>query len=156
MNEEKIRQMIQDELKRQSTYGDPTILPHDHDGNNSPSILAPTFTYIGFVPYTIDATLERALPKGWTITYFGSGTYQINHNLWTRQRVKFYSFIADATQSTNEKVAPVISSFPDVVSISWFRCTDGTAVDTSFNFQLTIINTLIKNPVTYDIKNTGV
>jgi len=121
-------------------YGVSKVPLHYHNGVDSPVIIRPDVTYIGFVPYEppYDTTTayQFVLPGGWSAVRNGTGDYTITHNLGLASNINFYSVVAQATQSTNEKVASVLSMFENTFDLLWFRCTDGVAVNTSFTFQL--------------------
>lgn len=151
-NEQQIRQIIREEIQAQdirSRFGLQSIPYHTHDGTDAPFAWAPYQSYIGFVPSDgdINSILGSFLPQGWNLSTSGTGVYTIVHNLGTN----LYAFVADASQSTNEKVAPVVA--PDAVgnqlTISWFRCTDGTGQNTSFTFILTSIGNINSIPPAY-------
>lgn len=79
------------------------------------------------------------IPKGWTISYGGTGEYTITHNLNTL----FYTCIASAAQSSNAFAIPIIETFANEVTFTWgggmLGDTEFSRQDTGFFFQLTTI-----------------
>lgn len=128
--------MVRDELRNSRTKGQFSLqnIPiHYHNGVDSTPVFSPTLAYAGHVAYedTFTGSGQFFLPTGWTATQQSTGSYLITHNLGTA----LYSFVASATQSTNEKVFPVINPFNDSVEVNWFDI-NGAFTDTSFNFVL--------------------
>lgn len=109
---------------------------HVHNNIDAPFVYLPYQIYFGVFPYDADAggDIESILPNGWTIETQGTGEYVINHNLGNAT----YSFVATASQSLNNKAFPVIDCFQNQIGIVWFN-ENGTAVDTSFNFMLVLL-----------------
>lgn len=143
MNEQQIRQLIQQEIRgneSRSRFGIQSVPYHVHNNIDAPTVFTPYGLYAGFVPSDGDANsiLGCFLPSGWTLSTSSTGVYTVVHNLGT----SLYAVVADASQSTNEKVAPVVA--PDQTgnqfTISWFRCSDGTGQDTSFTFIVMQVN----------------
>ncbi len=135
MDEQKIRQMIRQEISKSDgggRFGLKNIPHHTHNGIDSLPVFTPIFSYAGGVAY--DAS-NNVLPKGWTATHDATGDYTVVHNLGTF----LYGVVAIAAQSTNEIVIPIVSTFQNEFSISWFDTSD-TRQNTSFNFVLTQIN----------------
>lgn len=141
LDENKIRAMIQEEIRRNESagrFGFRNIPNHTHNGIDSVPVNAPTLSYAAYVPYDAgaDPLLGYMLPSGWTVVRQSAGSYLITHNLNTN----LYSIVACAVQSTNEKVACVINPFSSAFEVNWFKLSDNSAADTSFNFTLTQIN----------------
>lgn len=142
LTEQEVRAIIQQELRSNaasSRFQVKSIDQHKHNNIDSPATFTPILTYIGFVPSdgNINGGLEYILPKGWTLTYNGTGEYTLTHNLGTM----LYSVVATPTQSTNTVDAAVISPFTNSVDINWFLSDAAiTPQDTSFFFILTQIN----------------
>lgn len=110
---------------------------HVHNNTDAPFVFLPYQIYGGFVPYDgdVNGVLEAILPRGWTVTYNGAGSYSIFHNLGTFN----YIVVATASQSTNVVVACVSESFENQVDFNWFD-TSSANQDTSFNFILILLN----------------
>lgn len=139
--------------KEQNQYGVPKVAYHVHNGIDSPVLVPLSITYIGFVPYDpTDDTLPYALPAGWSVAHLATGVYEITHNLGNTSDVNFYSFVADATQSTNQVCSPVISMFDNLVYAIWFDNADAP-VDTSFTFNLTTGNNKLPIQPRYITRN---
>ncbi len=143
MNEQQIRQLIQQEIRGNETrsrFGIQSVPYHIHNNVDAPTVFTPYGLYAGFVPSDgdVNSILGCFLPSGWTLSTSSTGVYTIVHNLGTN----VYAVVADASQSTNEKVAPVVASDQtgSQFTISWFRCSDGTSQDTSFTFILMQVN----------------
>jgi len=121
-------------------YGVSKVPLHYHNGIDSPQLIRPDVTYIGFVPYEPPydntATLQLVLPGGWTYERAATGQYTVTHNLGNASDINFYSVITQPVQSTNEKCVSVVSMFENTFDVFWFKISDGTAVNTSFTFQL--------------------
>lgn len=153
MDENKIRQMMQEEIRKSNSsgrFGIQSIPHHTHNGVDSLPVYSPTYSFVGFVPYdTTDSSLGFFIPKGWSVANDSTGNYQIFHNLGTQ----LYSFVADTTQGTGDKVSCVVSPFNDQVEINWYKTSDGSAVDVSFNFILTQINNRNVSKQTYSAQN---
>lgn len=124
---------------------------HIHNNIDAPYVFLPYQIYGGFVPYDgdVNGILESILPQGWKVVYNGTGDYSIVHNLGTL----VYSFVANATQSTNQIVTPVVSTFTDELQVIWFDSA-GAEQDTSFNFILLVLENNTANFPTYDTNNT--
>lgn len=160
MDENRIRQIIQEEINGymdRQQYNFSRIPSHEHNGIDSPVLIAPTISYIGFVPYMADPLLEYILPANWSVRYDSTGFYTIIHNLGKISENNFYTVTTNATQSTGVIVVPVISMFENEVTIAWFDSTLGTLglkpVDTSFNFILTTGNNKSPLKVGYITRN---
>lgn len=135
-----IEKMIRAEIRRnenRSQFSLQNSVLHTHNGLDSKPIFSPTIPYAGHVAYedTFTGSGQFFLPVGWTATQQSTGSYLITHNLGTL----LYSFVASATQSTNEKVFPVVNPFDDAVEVNWFDI-NGAFTDTSFNFVLVQVN----------------
>lgn len=139
-----------------TSYGVAKVPLHYHNGIDSPTLIQPAVSYIGFVPYMEDPLLQYALPGGWEIIYQGLGDYRIIHNLGKASNVNFYSFVANAAQSTNAVATPVVSIFENEVEVIWFT-PDGSGgfdrVDTSFVFTLTTGNNKSPYRTQYETRN---
>jgi hypothetical protein len=159
----KIQAMVQKEAReiaeqvytqKAAQFAVPKVPYHEHNGVDSPSLNPPVATYIGFVPYDItDVTLQYILPGGWSLRYDGVGIYTIIHNLGKISNQNFYAFVANATQSTNVVVIPVITTFENEVTATWFDVDGVTKKDTSFNFILTIGNKKLPAQTGYVTRN---
>lgn len=154
MDEARIRAIARQEIQTASAAARFQLSPnnrHVHNNVDAPYVFLPYAVYAGFVPYDLTASgLESILPNGWTVRYDATGYYTIVHNLGT----SLYALVADATQSTNAVVSPVVSPFDNEVTVAWFDNTD-TATDTSFNFVLVQVNNKSDTFPTYNAKNVS-
>lgn len=134
MDTSQIQSLIRSEVQKISQvgrFGVSNTQRHIHNDIDSPYVFQPILTYVGEIGSNGTVGL---LPQGWTVTYNGTGSYSITHNLGTR----LYSVVASAQQSTNSVVSPVLESFDDGFDANWF--TSSGAADTSFTFILVNIN----------------
>lgn len=140
MDENRIKQLIQQELQRSnnaSRFTVNSIPQHTHDGINSPSIFSPTIIYTGYVP--ADGLVNNSpfvfLPTGWTVELQVGYIYKITHNLNT----DFYTVTACQTGPDNSFGWSAITICqPDYFEISWSPGFAAGATD--FHFQLVQIN----------------
>lgn len=87
-------------------------------------------TWSGGLSSNATSTLEVVAP----------GVYRIIHNIGTTGgSTPYYSFVASSAQGNNIVTVPVVSQFPNEVSVSWYDLT-GALQKASFVFNLTVIN----------------
>lgn len=139
------RAIAMEVYKKEGTqFGVAKVPYHIHNGTDSPEIVSPSVSYIGFIPYEAPydttATLQFCIPGGWSARQDSTGVYTVVHNLGGITNSNFYSFVANATQSTNNVVTPVVTMFENEVTVSWFDTATQLAIDTSFCFILTTGN----------------
>jgi len=142
MDEQKIRQIVQQEIARSSNGARFTVnnIPfHTHDGVNSPSIFSPTITYTGFVPYDglVANTPFVFLPSGWTVELQVGNIYKITHNLGT----EYYSVQACMTgPESNDLFNPITICQDNYFEISWSYNSGSLTLQTDFHFTLVQVN----------------
>lgn len=144
LDENRIRQIIQDEIKRNESsgrFGFKNIPFHTHNNVDSPSVFLPTITYTGFIPS--DVSLSGAttngfifIPEGWTASLDIANIYEVTHNLNT----DYYTVSASlyGPEAPNALV-PNIICLPNSFTILW---QDYLLVSyqADFSFQLVQIN----------------
>jgi len=74
ISEARIRQIIQEEIKRNqvaSKFNVTSVPQHIHNNVDSPFVFQPILTYIAFIPYdgSLTSGLEYILPTGWSIEH---------------------------------------------------------------------------------------
>lgn len=154
MNEQEIRNLIRQEIQAASSERRFQLSPvpqHRHSGGADGSpVFRPYQLFAGFVPYDGDLAgiLEVILPRGWGVTYNGTGDYTLTHNLGTA----LYSFVAVPNQSTNQVVSPVVETFKNEVAVGWFDSA-GARQDTSFNFVLMLLAGTVGEAAVYATRN---
>lgn len=122
---------------------------HIHNNVDAPFVFQPSMNYGGIVQ--LDG-VGLALPKGWTVTYNGTGSYTITHNLNTTLYVAMVSPILSIT-------LPVASVTPGDNSFEVLWTDTGTPTDprvrsdTSFSFLLVDLTNKSDSPPSY--KFTG-
>lgn len=142
MDENKIRKIVQDEIKRNEgtgRFGLKSIPFHTHNGTDSPSIFSPTITYTGYVPS--DGLVNQSpfvfLPTGWKVELMFPGTtdiYKITHNLGT----SFYSVIVNQAGPGGSTVVNQVVAYDNYFEVAWFN--GGTFSQKDFFFSLTQVN----------------
>lgn len=146
MTDPKITQQIQAEIQRQQAESRFQLTPtvrHIHNGTDAPFAYQPTLSYTGLIQ--LDGT-ALALPTGWSVTYEGTGQYNINHNLNTTFYVCMVSPILSVT-------LPIASVTPGdtVVTVAWTDTLTGTVSDTTFSFLLVDATNRNTTPVSLQI-----
>lgn len=126
MTPEQIKQLVIQTINSQmSSYSTAKVPFHLHNGVDSPAIFSPTITYIGLIGLTGTIGI---LPKGWSVTYNGTGDYTITHNLNSFS----YSVVASPAGLTG---LVDLTTGNDVVEFSWFDASSSPQ-DTPFYFIL--------------------
>jgi hypothetical protein len=142
MDENKIRQIVQQELQRNNNASRFTInsIPqHTHDGINSPSIFSPTITYTGFVPFdgVVANTPFVFLPSGWQVELQVGNIYKITHNLDT----EYYSVMVCMTgPEASDLFVPITICQDNFFEISWSYNNVSLTLQTDFHFTLVQVN----------------
>lgn len=142
MDDQKIRQIVRDEITRSTNgtrFGVQSIPFHTHNGTDSPSIFSPTITYTGFVPYDglVANTPFVFLPAGWTVELGAGNIYKITHNLST----EYYSVTVCMTgPESNNDFTPITICQDNFFEISWGQVSGGLHLQTDFHFQLVQVN----------------
>lgn len=83
-----------------------------------------------------DGSTDNDIPDGFTVTYIGTGVYDVNHNFNISEKKVIPSFVA-----YNVNVYPTVlsASTTNATRVSW-KNKDGTNIDTDFFFKLTVLN----------------
>jgi len=139
-NEQKIRSIVQDEIRRSSggsRFGVQNVQYHTHNGIDSKPVFSPTITYVGKIPQVpIASFLQYFLPIGWSVELFGAtGEYRITHNLnTTNYAVTLTPYTSSA--SSQDVMGWVSIDSPNYFSVYWYdSLSNDGRVD--FFFQLT-------------------
>lgn len=156
MDERKIRQIIQDEIKRSnaaSQFQLRDVTRHTHNGVDSLSIFSPTITYTGFVPSDGDVNSVPFvfLPSGWSVelqTPDVTPIYRITHNLNT----SFYSVMACQTGPEGATVIPITVCQTNYFDIAWQN--GPTITQQDFHFNLVQVNNKRNSLPTYTLFGT--
>lgn len=150
MDEQKIRKIVQDEIRRSqgaSRFGINQIPYHTHDGIDSNPVFLPTITYTGYVPS--DGLVTNSpfvfLPSGWTVELQVGNIYKITHNLNT----DFYTVMACMTgPEANDAFTPLTVCQSNFFEIAWsFNST--LTLTTDFQFTLVQVNNRRSSLTTY-------
>lgn len=142
MDDQKIRQIVRDELTRNNNgarFGVNNIPFHTHNGIDSPSIFSPTITYTGYIPSDglVNQTPFVFLPTGWTVELQFPGTtdiYKVTHNLGT----SFYSVVVNQVGPGGSTVVNQVVAYDNYFEVAWFN--GGTFYQKDFFFTLTQVN----------------
>lgn len=138
MNEQKIRQIVQEEYRKNNSngrFGLQNIPYHIHNGADSPTVFQPNITYIGWIS---DVGTPILLPKGWTSSG-GVGIYVVTHNLGNNA---LYVVTANASADTGSGFDVVAISNPNGINITFevFEPSTHSLSVCGFFFQLTVVN----------------
>ena len=154
MDEQKIRKIVQDEIKRSNgagRFGINQIPFHTHNGTDSNPVFLPTITYTGYIPSdgNINTSPFIFLPTGWEVELQVGNIYKITHNLNT----DFYTVTACMTgPDANDAFNPLTVCQSNFFEIAWsFNST--LTLTTDFHFQLVQINNRRNSLPTYSLSS---
>lgn len=145
MNDDRIRQIIRQEIQARDAHARFQLVPiqrHTHNNVDSPYTFQPVLTFGGYV--RSDGNLTKAtggviasgvFPVGWTVTKNGTGLYQVNHNLGTQQ------YAVTAIPVDGAQFGTITSKIDDNFIFQGYNISAGAAVaaDTNFSFILTLL-----------------
>lgn len=133
MDENKIRQIIQEEIRRNSNqirFGISAVPQVRQSTTNISANPSSVVTYVASL-----GAVAAIIPTGWSYEVIGTGDYLITHNLGTN----LYSAVVSPLTSGSLPIASVTPG-PNSISVTWSRADGGGTVDTAYQLIVSQIN----------------
>lgn len=148
MNPEQIRALVRQEIQANSSasrFSLNTIPRHIHNGVDSPFTFQPILTYAGSL---LRDGGPFILPKGWSCSKIGSGSYTVTHNFGS-DVIYAVSAIPGLDAQTIQYYRPPTT--PGTINFYTLAIGGGgaSAVDSSFDFLITVVNNRSQSIPTY-------
>lgn len=146
MPDDKIRQIVQDEINRsglRDAFGVANVPLHIHNGIDAPQAAQPQSIYTGIVSFEGRPFNGLPFPQGWAYDHVSTGQYSFLHNLASRMyTVVVFPLFTNPPYDPMAIVprAGFVDSLRDnTFDVNFFSVADGSPADTAFMFVLTFV-----------------